>query len=85
MAAFVSGSFSLTSTATKIVESSEFDRSVVLSTASGAVEIGYSNSTMAPLFLGSGFNKTVALPAGQELWALASSGTQTLGILVTVR
>ncbi len=85
MPAFVSSDVSLTSTATKIVDSSEFDRDVVLSAGSGAIEVGYTDVSTAPLFLGSGFNKTIALPAGYELWALASSGTQQLGVFVTVR
>lgn len=86
MAAFVSGEFSVTGTATKIVDSADFDRAVVLSSNSSAVEVGYTSSTTAPLFYGSaGNNRTFVVPAGYELWAVSSSGTQTLGVLVTVK
>jgi hypothetical protein len=86
VAIYISGDFSVTTTAAKIVESAECDRTVVLSTGSASVEVGYTSSTTAPLFLRTGGgNEIITLPAGYELWALSSGSTQALGVLVTVK
>ena len=80
MPAFTSGDVTLNSTAAKILDSAEFDRRVVLVSSGSSSQVGYSNSSLASVFMG-GLEQELVVPAGHELWG-AAAGTGTLAFVV---
>ncbi|HSE07705.1 MAG TPA: hypothetical protein VLB29_03480 [Nocardioidaceae bacterium] len=93
MAAFIADSFSLTTTAAKIVDAAEFDREVIVtdfSASSGqleAIRIGFTSSDEVHLRASQGGDERLrfTLPCGAELWSRVNSGTGTLHLIVTAK
>lgn len=74
MSDFFTQAFSGTGSAMKIADSSEFDRTVTVSTdASGTTGLGYTSGTIG--FAITDKSVSIVLPAGHELYASAQSGT----------
>lgn len=93
MAAFIADSFSLTTTAAKVVDTAEFDREVIVTDFSassgqlGAIRIGFTSSDEVNLRSSAGGDERLrfTLPCGTELWSRVNSGTGTLHLIVTAK
>lgn len=84
---YLSDELSLTTTAVKVVDAEEFERSVALiGDANATARVGYTSTDGIRLRCscgGSGTDLDFVLPAGQELWAWTTSGSAPLHILVS--
>lgn len=93
MTAFIADSFSLTTTAAKIVDTAEFDREVIVTDFSAstgqidAIRIGFTASDEANLRSSAGGDERLrfTLPCGTELWSRVNSGTGSLHLIVTAK
>jgi hypothetical protein len=83
MAAFTSADVSLTTTAVKIADAAEFNRTAVLTSSNGSTKVGYASGSLSSQFVARQ-NQSFVLPAGYELWA-ASTGASTLAVLITAK
>lgn len=91
MAAFVSARQSIpNSTATKIVDAADFDRTAYVNGVSGAFRVAFTNvgaSTGAATtsLAGSGYPAVFVLPADEELWVYQTTGNPAdVDFLVTL-
>lgn len=81
MAAFLTERFTLAATITKMVDSAEFDRTVVVASRDvGSLYLAFDGSGDEVLWPGTA---QFVLPQGQELWGRDTSGTGNVDLLVT--
>ena len=80
-----SNQISVTTTATLIVTANRADQSVYLHSSSGTLYLGNSTVTSTTGYkMDNGDKLTMQLSDNESLYAITSSGTATLGVLVTI-
>lgn len=87
MSDFLADTVTVTTTSTKVLDASEFDRHVYFDVSNGGsvvpVFVGFSNATGAKFGSNAHPAFDFVLPASEELWLYIASGSVAIGLIAT--